>query len=207
MARPNPPPPVTCPTVRAFDLGDSDKRDLARTLARQSLPPETAEAIAAAISAYKATEAGAADTTIGNTVAALIELTRPAGRGYKRAVRRMSDESSGVDDTTLAMLQPLAKAVLAGKPGATESLSRAARMRAAELQNHQRVLPRTESLRLFCGVLREIFRHWAEPAPGEAWHRCGKFALEVLTVADVEHADFIAHPERLREYLGTDVSP
>jgi hypothetical protein len=207
MPRPNPPPPVTRPTVHAFHLGDSDKRDLARILARQILPPETVEAIAAAISAYKATEAGAADTTIGNTIAALMELTRPAGRGYKRAVRRMSDDSSGVDDTTLAILQPLARAVLAGKPAATKSLSCAARMRAAELQNHERVMPRTESLRLFCGFLREIFRHWAEPAPGEVWHRCGKFALEVLTIAGVERASFIAHPERLREYLGTDVSP
>jgi hypothetical protein len=206
MPRPNPPPPVTRPAVHAFRLADSDKRDLARILARDSLPPETAEAIAAAISAYKATETGAADTTIGNTVAALIELTRPDGRGYKRGVRRMSDDSSGVDDMTLAALQPLAKAVLAGKSGATESLSRAARARAAELQNHERVLPRTESLRFFCGVLRAIFRRWAEPAPGEAWHRCRQSALEVFTIADVEHADFDAHPERLTEYLGTDVS-
>jgi hypothetical protein len=89
---------------------------------------------------------GGGDTTIGNTIAALDELTRPGGRGYKRAVRRMSDDTSGVDDTTLATLQPLAKAVLAAKPEATESLSRAARERAAELQNHERVLPRTESL-------------------------------------------------------------
>jgi hypothetical protein len=141
MPRPNPPPPITRPAVHAFHLADSDKRDLARILARDILPPETAEAIAAAISAYKATEAGAAGTTIGNTVAALIELTRPTGRGYNRAVRRMSEDSSGVDDTTLATLQPLAKAVLAGKAEATESLSRAARARAAELQNHERVLP------------------------------------------------------------------
>jgi hypothetical protein len=102
MPRPNPPPPIARPAVHAFHLADSEKRDLVRILARDSLPPETAEAIAAAISAYKATEAGAADTTIGNTVAALTELTRPAGRGYKRAVRRMSDDSGGVDDTTLA---------------------------------------------------------------------------------------------------------
>lgn len=206
MPRPNPPPPVTRPAVHAFHLSDSDKRDLARILACKTLPPDAAEAISTAISAYKATEAGAADTTIGNTVAALIELTRPTGRGYERAVRRMSDDSSGVDDTTLATLQPLAKAVLASEPEATQLLSSAARARAAELQNHERVLPRTESLRFFCGVLREIFRHWAEPAPGEAWHRCGQFALEVFTIAGVDTADFIAHPERLKKYLGTNVS-
>jgi hypothetical protein len=206
MPRPNPPPPITRPAIHAFHLSDADKRDLARIVARESLPPEAAEAIAAAISAYKATEAGAADTTIGNTVAALTELTRPTGRGYKRAVQRVSEDSSGVDDTTLAILQPLAKAVLADKPEATKLLCRAARARAAELQNHERVLPRAESLRHFCGVLREIFRTWALPTPDEPWHRCGKFALEVLTIADVEHADFIAHPDRLRKYLGTDVS-
>jgi hypothetical protein len=206
MPRPNPPPPITRPVVHTFHLGDSDKRDLARILAREGLPLNAAEAISTAISAYKATEAGAADTTVGNTIAALIELTRPTGRGYERAVRRMSDDSSGVDDTTLATLQPLAKAVLAGEPEATKLLSSAARARAAELQNHERILPRAESLRFFCGVLREIFRHWAEPAPGDAWHRCGKFALEVFTIAGVEHADFIAHPERLKIYLGTDVS-
>ena len=95
---------------------------------------------------------------------------------------------------------------MAGKPEATKLLSRVARARAAELRNHERVLPRTESLRFFCGVLREIFRRSAEPAPGEAWHRCRQFALEVFIIADVEHADFDAHPERLTEYLGTDVS-
>jgi hypothetical protein len=206
MPRPNPPPPITRPAVHAFHLAASDKRDLARILARDILPPETAEAIAAAISAYKATEAGAVDTTIGNTVAALIELTRPTGRGYNRAVRRMSEDSSGVDDTTLATLQPLAKAVLAGKAEATESLSRGSSCESCGIAEPRARFARTGSLRFFCGVLREIFRHWAEPAPGEAWHRCGKFALEVLTIGDVEHADFIAHPERLREYLGTDVS-
>jgi hypothetical protein len=206
VPRPNPPPPVTRPTVRAFPLDDADEQALAHILGHERLPPATSQAIADAISAYKATEAGAADTTIGNTIAALDELTRPSGRGYKRAVRRMSADTSGVDYTTLATLQPLAKAVLDGKPEASELLSRVARERAAELQNHGRVLPRTESLRFFCGVLREIFRQMAAPAPGEAWHRCRQFALEIFTIADIEHADFDAHPERLTEYLGTDVS-
>jgi hypothetical protein len=30
--------------------------------------------------------------------------------------------------------------------------------------------------------------------------------MEVFTIAGIDHADFEAHPERLTEYLGTDVS-
>jgi hypothetical protein len=42
--------------------------------------------------------------------------------------------------------------------------------------------------------------------PDKTWQSCRRFALEVLTAAEIEHADFLAHPERLTEYLGTDVS-
>jgi hypothetical protein len=41
----------------------------------------------------------------------------------------------------------------------------------------------------------------------EAWHYCRRFAMEVFITAGIDHADFVAHPERLTEYLGTDVSP
>jgi len=107
-------------------------------------------------------------------------------------------------------LQQLAKAELAGKPGASEVLARAASERAAELRGHKRVSPPTESLRFFCGILREIFRKYAGPTlispGGDAWHCCRQFALEVFTVAGIDHADFDAHPERPTEYLGTDIT-
>lgn len=68
------------PTVTPFLMGDDEKGDLAKSLGLQSLPPLVAAGIAAAIANYKATEAGSPDTTIGNTLAALAELTRKKGR-------------------------------------------------------------------------------------------------------------------------------
>jgi len=50
--------------------------------------------------------------------------------------------SAGVDYTTHAAVQPLAKAVLANCPGEREALVRAACARAAELRKHKRVDPR-----------------------------------------------------------------
>jgi hypothetical protein len=210
MPRPYPPPPVTDPPVRPFSLGDAEERDLARVLGLERLSPEVSCMIAGAIAAYIATETGAADTTIANTLAALAELTRPDGRGYRKFVERIADDRSGVDYTTHGVLQQLAKAELAGKPGASEALVRAACERAAVLREHKRVSPPTESMRFFCGVLREIFRRAARPtlasSGGDAWHHCRRFALEVFTIAGIEHADFDAHPERLTEYLGTNVT-
>lgn len=75
-----------------------------------------AAGIAAAIANYKATEAGSPDTTIGNTLAALAELTRKKGRAYEKAVARLADDHSAVDDVTLTVLRPLASATLAANP-------------------------------------------------------------------------------------------
>jgi hypothetical protein len=211
MPRPNPPPPLPLPTVLPFSLDDDQQRDLAKILGLEKLSPLVSGAIAAAIANYKATEAGSPDTTIGNTLAALAELTRK-GRAYKKAVARFANDRSAVDDITLKALQPLARATLAGQCGAKAALTQAAHARAEELRAHKRVNPRTESLRLFCGWLRVIFNGATDHLKGrvttdDAWHKCRQFALEVFTVAGIDHADFDAHPERLTEYLGTDVSP
>jgi hypothetical protein len=40
----------------------------------------------------------------------------------------------------------------------------------------------------------------------ESWRQCRRFAVEVFTITGIDHADFEAHPERLTEYLRTDVS-
>jgi hypothetical protein len=66
-------------------------------------------------------------------------------------------------------------------------------------------------MRFFCGQLRLIFNHCTDHLKGritqeEAWHHCRQFALAVFSAAGIIHADFDAHPERLTEYLGTDVS-
>jgi hypothetical protein len=196
------------PTVLPINLDDQQQRDLAKALGLTTLPALVAGAIGDAIACYKATEGGSPDTTVGNTLAALGELKK-AGRAYDRAVRRLADERSGVDYTTHALLQPLAMAALAGEPGGQEKLSQAADLRAAELAQHPRVQTTKEPLRLFCGVLREIFVCAAspelKPPLGNGWHHCRQFAMEIFVIAGIEPADFDAHPNRLTEYLGTDV--
>jgi hypothetical protein len=198
-------PPVPMP----FPIGDQEKADLARVLKLEGLQPELCDAISPAIGCYQATKNGSNDTTVANTVAGLGELTKP-GRAYEKAVQRLADERSGVDYTTHQMLQPLAKAVLKDEPGSREALAQAAAKRMEELRTHKRVAPPTESLRLFCGILRLIFNQSGSPALrgslDGSWHQCRKFAMEVFTIADIDHADFDSHPERLTEYLGTDVS-
>jgi hypothetical protein len=210
MPRPNPPPALPPPIVLPFTLDDQHERDLAKVLGLRVLSPAISSAIAAAIANYKATEAGSPDTTIGNTLAALAAVSRK-GRAYKKAVARLANDRSAVDDVTLTRLQPLGRATLAGQPGAEAALAQAAHARAQELRTHKRVNPRTESLRLFSGWLRVIFNGATDHLKGrvttdEAWRLCRQFALDVFVVAGIDHADFDAHPQRLTEYLGTDVS-
>jgi hypothetical protein len=167
-----------------------------------------ADTIAHAIACYKATQTGSPDTTIGNTIAALDELEKK-GRAYQRAVARLADDRSAVDYTTHLVIQPLAKAVVQNAPGAKEALWHAASARIVELREHERVETTTESLRFFCGFLRLIFNKAAAPElklnVQQGWRHCRQFALEVFTIADIDHADFDAHPERLTKYLGTDI--
>jgi len=207
MPRPSPPPPLLPPTLSPFTLGDREKRDLAKTLGLRELPALTADAIAHAIACYKATASGSHDTTIGNTLAELGEL-RKHGRAYDRAVARLADDRSGVDYVTHGMLQRLAVSVLAGEPGARQRLREIADLRAVELQQHPRVQPEKESLKLFGYFLRQIFNAVAAPrfrsSLADGWRHCRQFAMEVFTVAEIDTADFVAHPERLTEYLGTD---
>jgi hypothetical protein len=210
MPRPHPPAPISPPpTAQLFPIGDREKADLAQVLGLKRLPAELCDAISQAIGCYQATEAGSADTTVKNVLAALGELFK-SGRVYNKAVKRLADERSGVDYTTHEMMQPLAKAVLEGEPSSREALAQAAAKRAVELQAHKRVVPPTESLRFFCGVLRLIFNQSGSPALRgsleESWRQRRKFAMEVFTIAGIDHARFEGHPERLTKYLETDVS-
>jgi hypothetical protein len=210
MPRPYPPAPILpSPAPKPFPIGDQEKADLARVLGLDGLPPKLCEAISHAIGCYQATKNGSKDTTVGNTLAALGELTK-SSRAYKKAVQRLADERGGIDYTTHEILQPLSTPVLKDEPGSREALAQAAEKRIEELRAHERVAPPTESLRFFCGVLRLIFNQSGSPALSgsldESWQRCRKFAMEVFMIAGIDHADFDSHPERLTEYLGTDVS-
>lgn len=135
MPRPNPPPPARIPTVVPFSLDVHQQRDLAKPLGLKRLSPLVSDAIAAAIANYKATEAGSRDTTIGNILAALAELGRK-GRAYQKAVARLADDRSAVDDVTLKKVQSLARAVLAGGSGVRAALTQVAHARANELRAH-----------------------------------------------------------------------
>lgn len=210
MPRPYPPAPILSPSVPApFPIGDREKADLARVLGLNGLPPEFCEAISHAIGCYQATKDGSKDTTVANTISALGELTKP-GRANKKTVQRLADKHSGIDYTTHEMLQRLAMAVLKNEPDSQEALAQVATKRMEELRAHKRVAPPAESLRFFCGILRLIFNQSGSPALrgslDESWQRCRKFAMVVFTIAGIDHADFDAHPERLTEYLRTDVS-
>jgi len=174
-----------------------------------SLPPALCDAISQAIGCYRATEAGSGDTTVANVLVALDELSK-SGRAYDKAVNRLADDRSGVDYTTHEIIQPLAKAALRNEPGSRDALVQAAAKRAKELRTHKRVAPPNESLRFFCGALRLIFNksgsHALQDSLDQSRHQCRTFAKEVFTIAGIDHADFDGHPERLSEYLGTDVS-
>jgi hypothetical protein len=197
-------PPVPVP----FPIGDREKADLARVLKLDGLPSELCDVISHAIGCYQTTKDGSQDTTVANTLAGLGELAKH-GRAYEKAVR-LADERSGVDYTTHQMSQPLAEAVLKDEPGSREALAQGAAKRIEELRTHKRVAPPTESLRFFCGILRLIFNRSGSPALrgsfDDGWPQRRKFAMEVFTIPGIDHADFEAHPERLTEYLGTDVS-
>jgi hypothetical protein len=195
-------------------LDEAANRSIARTIDLKKLDPPTVESINWAVNCYRATQraaqSGSVSTTLANTVLALQQLEKH-GSARQEALELLANDRAGVDYTTHDRLQPLAKNALNGRSGADKALVRAAQERTHALRFHSRVSASTETLRLFCGILRCIFvsciRHLAERiTPKEAWHRCRRFALEVFSAAGISHPDFDAHPERLTEYLKTDVS-
>jgi hypothetical protein len=134
---------------------------------------------------------------------------RKEGRGRQEALDLLANDRAAVDYTTLNNIQHLAKAVQAGEPGADENLAAAARKREVELRQHRRVLPASEPLRFFCGVLRETFKVVAEThpiPPGRAWPLCRRFALAVFEAVGIQRDDFLTHADRLTQYLQTDVT-
>jgi hypothetical protein len=203
------PPLIASPKLYPFAIDNLDKQRLAQSLGLKDLTSEVADSIAHAIACYTATREGSTDTTVANTLAALREIFKK-GKVNEKALARIADERCGIDCTTLLALQPLAKAALAKEQRAVRALAEAVDRRIGELKEHQRALPSVESLRFFCGVLRVIFNHAAaptkKPAINDAWRNCRKFALEVFAIGCINRPDFDNHPERLTEYLGTDVT-
>jgi hypothetical protein len=145
------------PKVVPFKLTPSHKRNIARTIpGAKDLAPEVTKLIEWNVSNYRAVEQGSKSCTVANTRLVLHQLEK-GRRGRQAALDLLSNDRAAVDDETLDKLQPLAEAVRNHEPGAEEALMKAARRRDAELKEHPRVLPRSEPLRFFCGVLRKIF--------------------------------------------------
>jgi len=211
MPRPYLPRLVARPkAVKSFYLDASANRLIAQTIGLKRLPQDIVGAIEGAVNCYRATKSGSASTTVANTRLGLRNLEQ-RGRDREEALALLENDRAGADYTTLNILQPLTRAVREKRPGANEALAQAARNRAAELAGHPRVMTATEPLRFFCGVLRAIFNRSTahlkeETTQEEAWHRCRRFAIEIFTAAGIDRADFTAHPERLTEYLATDVT-
>jgi len=211
MPRPYLPRLVSKPREHeSFRLDGAANKVIARLLDFRELDHQTVESINRVVNCYPATQSGSASTTVANTRFTLSQLKK-RGRAREESLKLLADDRAAVDYTTHDLLQPLAKDVLNGRAGAGEALARAAQERADELTLHPRVSASTEIMRLFCGELRQIFNDCtphlrSRITPEETWRRCRCFALEVFSAAGIPHADFDAHPERLTEYLGTDVS-
>jgi hypothetical protein len=194
----------------SFHLDEIAKKCICETLSLKRLQESTVKSIEHAVNCHRAIASGSASTTVAN---ALLGLRHLENLGHRReeVLALLADDRGGVDYTTHNALQPLAKSVLEGRTGANDLLAKAVQKRAAELAVHPRVTTSLEPMRLFCGVLRVIFNACtahlkAHISEEEAWHQCRRFAIEIFTAAGIEHADFDAHPERLTEYLQTDVS-
>jgi hypothetical protein len=204
MARPYPPPLLAVPTVQPVAFDRPDQRRIARTLGLPDLPPDLAAGIAHAVGCHL-TALRCSGASVAATVAALAQLSR-SGCAFDAAVAHFADDRYGVDYITLNRLQPLARAVMNGDADTPSALKAAALARADELGRHPRVAPDTEALRQFCGILREVFKTSASPGVDRTLRNCRQFVLEVIACAGIETADFDAHPERLDEYMRTDVS-
>jgi hypothetical protein len=194
----------------SFHLDERAKKCICETLSLKELRSGTVKSIEWAVNCYRATTSGSASTTVANTLLALRQFEK-LGRPREESLALLADDRAAVDYTTHNALQPLVKSVLDGRTGANDVLAKAVLSRAAELAVHARVTTSMEPMRLFCGFLRVIFNGCTAHLKGRiieeaAWRRCRRFAIEIFTAAGIDHADFDAHPERLTEYLQTDVS-
>ena len=193
------------PTIEPFKLESFQRADISRTLGYDLLSPELADAIEHAIACFLATKDGNPDTTVANTIAALDEILAH-GRTYEQAVQRIADDKSSVDCVTHDRLQALALAVMGGDVAARDGLDCAAREERGQLLRHRRITPKTEALHWFCVMLKLFFDEYAAKGLERTPANSRVFALEALTIAGVNEPDFGTHPERLTEYMETDVT-
>jgi hypothetical protein len=209
--RPRLPTTISRPILKPFVLPADAREKLARHLGLETLLDELAGAIEHAVASYRATIMGSETTTKAN-VRHMLKSLHGNARARKNAIQVLAHESTAVDYETDHALHKLAKRTQGGDPATIAQFERAAATRARQIEEMPRVEPATEALRHFCGVLRVIFNRTTAHLKGrileeEAWRGCRAFAKEVMVAAGIEIADFEAHPDRLTEYLRTDVTP
>lgn len=191
MSRPVPPSlPPQPSTAIPLALDDRDQRRLAEALGLETLTGGPLQMISTALSIFKKARAA---ITLGVTKAAIEEL-EPGKHG------------DDVDQETLARLRPFALAALNGGEAERQALIATVCQRAAELQDHLDTDPHVEALHYFCGIARLIFSAYTVPTMVRSLHNCRRFVLEMLAIAGVDCADFDASPDRLDQYLRTDMS-
>jgi hypothetical protein len=182
-------------------LEESCQLELARKLGVAKLSKEATETLQEVVAVYRASTH---NTTKGKVKAALRDVHR-AERNYLTRLRPFIDENSWIDNETFEALNRLAKKCVV----AVEQFNSAASAQTERLGG-RRVHPVTECLSAFCGNLRLYFQHYAAPAlvtSTQATKHLRDFALEVLNACEIEHSDYIIHPERLDEMLRTDALP
>src|SRR5262249_15558830 len=210
MPRPYLPHLIALPKVaNSFHLDAAAEKQISKALGLKKLTKRTVVWIEQAVNCYCATSSGYKSATVASTLLALRQLEKP-GRNRDDALELFANDRAAVDYTTLNLIQPLAKAVLDGRPNANNALKQAAGNRAVELTVHPRISTSNEPMRQFSGILRLIFnassRHLQRTiTQEELWHRCRRFALEIFAAARIDHAEFDCHPDRLTKYLGTEI--
>jgi hypothetical protein len=195
-------PPIVGPIdlrKYAITLDETEKSEIARALGLARLSDESAAALQDVISVYKATLAEPIQTTPHASIAAISDVQR-ISKSLVKALARFTNERSGVDGETFDGMHPYATAVVT----TLTAFDLAAAEEKKRLKAHSRVYADQECLRQLCAGLRMLFFHFAEPGmcAGEtARGPLRQFALEVFTIAGIDHADFASHPERLDELL------
>ncbi len=217
MPRPVPPPadlrvelvePSSADRAAAKIDAQGRKR-LADTLRLPQLSDSHTNVIEHVIATYRRQRLGNADTTIGNTLAAIRELIKAIERAITTRHPREQTKAQKLMDkirSDRSGLDYQARMRLLSCGETPERVLAEARALETDYRSHPRIESAREPLRQFCGILSLVFDHIEAPNAEDAQDRKlrrRRFALAVLDLADIVTQNFVAHPERLDELLAT----
>jgi hypothetical protein len=142
-------------------------------------------------------------TTVANTRHVLDQIVRGTRRGQSRAIALVADDRAEIDSVTSELLQPLAKAVMAGDADALPKLRELAKRRWDELGAHKRVRPDRALLEVHCGVLRFDFDALTghDSRSTDDLKPLGAFALGMLDASGLPTDQYVDHADRLYDLL------